>query len=167
MEIRSNLPVHTKHGDRPDRNREPRLRVEGLVARSVDIRRAEMAALPHTTHEEPFTCEEGWTVPRVRWRGVQLADVIALANPLPSARYVRVHAGNYAVPVSLDEAAVALVCDEMDGRALTAAHGAPWRLLVPGRECFTSVKWVDRLELTAQAGERTGEHIARGRLRAR
>jgi len=37
----------------------------------------------------------------------------------------------------------------------------------PGRECFTSVKWVDRLELTAEAGERTGEHIACSRLRSR
>jgi DMSO/TMAO reductase YedYZ molybdopterin-dependent catalytic subunit len=153
------------HRDRPDRNCEPRLHVEGLVARPVDTGHAELAALPHSTHEVSFTCEEGWTVPRVRWRGVRLADVIALANPLPSARYVRVHAGHYTVPISLDDAALALVCDQMDGRALTPAHGAPWRLMVPGRECFTSVKWVDRLELTAQAGERTGELIARGRLR--
>jgi DMSO/TMAO reductase YedYZ molybdopterin-dependent catalytic subunit len=80
---------------------------------------------------------------------VRLADVVALAGPLPAARYVRVHAGEYIVSVPLDGAGAALLCDELNGRPLPPAHGAPWRLLVPGGACFTSVKWVDRLELAA------------------
>jgi len=116
---------------------------------------------------EAFTCEEGWTVPAVRWRGIRLADVVALARPLPSARYVRVHAGNYVILVSLNDARAALLCDEMNSRPLSTAHGAPWRLLVPGGACFTSVKWVDRLEVTSEPGESEGERVARARLCSR
>jgi DMSO/TMAO reductase YedYZ molybdopterin-dependent catalytic subunit len=166
-DIRNALPVHPYHGP-SHRAGEPTLRVDGLVRRAVDLRpRTDLAGLPRIAHTEPFTCEEGWTVPSVRWRGVRLADVVALAGPLPAARYVRVHAGEYAVPVPLDQAGAALLCDEMNGQPLPAAHGAPWRLLLPGGACFTSVKWVDRLELTAAPGPNDGERIARARLQSR
>jgi len=98
---------------------------------------------------------------------MRLADVVALAQPLPSARYLRVHAGDYIVPVSLNDCPTILLCDEMNGRPLAAAHGAPWRLLVPGGACFTSVKWVDRVEVASARGESDGERIARARLQSR
>lgn len=163
MEARSGLPLHPY----PEPTSAPCLRIDGLVAHLTEVDSAATAALPRVGREAPFTCEEGWTVPRIRWGGVRLADVIVLAAPRSSARYVRVHAGAYVVPVAVAEAAEALLCDEMDGHPLTRAHGGPWRLVVPGRECFTSVKWVARLELTDDAGESTGERIARGRLAPR
>lgn len=163
MEVKDALPVHPH----PGANASARLRIDGLVARPVELDGAALATLLKVERAEPFTCEEGWTVPRIRWSGYRLADVVALAGLGPSARYVRVHAGEYVVAVAVTEAADVLLCDEMNGRALTRAHGAPWRLVVPGRECFTSVKWVDRLELTADAGESTGERIARARLEPR
>ncbi|MHB8731144.1 MAG: molybdopterin-dependent oxidoreductase [bacterium] len=165
-EVRNRLPVHADAGP-SRRGHEPALRIDGLVRRAVDARASDLDALPRTDHAEAFTCEEGWTVPAVRWRGVRLADVVAITGPLPSARFVRVHAGDYAVPVSLEEAQTALLCEEMDGRPLPAAHGAPWRLLLPGGACVTSVKWVERLELTAEPGANDGERIARARLRSR
>lgn len=167
MELKPSLPVHPSSPDGLGTKPAPRLRIDGLVACPVEVEGAMPAALPRIEREEPFTCEEGWTVPTVRWGGVRLADVIALAGPRPSVRYVRVHAGEYVVPVAVAEAAGALLCDELDGRPLTRVHGAPWRLAVPGRGCFTSVKWVDRLELTEDPGEPTGERIARSRLAAR
>jgi DMSO/TMAO reductase YedYZ molybdopterin-dependent catalytic subunit len=166
MDVRDGLPVHEYR--RPSRREAaPALRIDGLVGHAMDVRAADLHGLPRIAHVEAFTCEEGWTVPAVRWRGARLADVIALAEPLPSARYVRVHAGEYVVPVPLDAAQAALLCEEMNGRPLSAAHGAPWRLLVPGGACFTSVKWVDRLEVAAAPGEDKGERIARMRLRSR
>jgi DMSO/TMAO reductase YedYZ molybdopterin-dependent catalytic subunit len=164
-DIRDSLPVHAGRGP-SHRGAGPTLRIDGLVRRPWDAPAADLEGLPRTVHAEPFTCEEGWTVPEISWRGVRLTDVIGLAGPLPSARYVRVHAGDFVVPVPLDGAARALLCDEMNGRPLTAAHGAPWRLLVPGGQCFTSVKWVDRLELSADPGANDGERIARARLRS-
>ena len=166
MDTRENLPVHERR-EPPRHELEPKLLIDGLVSRALDLRVPDLAVLPRLEHVEAFTCEEGWTVPVVRWRGMRLADVVAPAQPLPSARYVRVHAGDYIIPVSLNDAPAILLCDEMNGRPLAAAHGAPWRLLVPGGDCFTSVKWVDRLEVTAGPGESEGERIARARLQSR
>ena len=157
------LPIHPDRGP-SDRGDEARLRIDGLVQETLELRAADLAALPRIERAEPFACEEGWTVPEVRWRGMLLADVIGLAGALPSARYVRVHAGEFVVPVSLDEAPAAMICDEMNEEPLTRTHGAPWRLFVPGNACFTSVKWVERLEVTAEPGENEGERIARARL---
>jgi DMSO/TMAO reductase YedYZ molybdopterin-dependent catalytic subunit len=51
-------------------------------------------------------------------------------------------------------------------RKLTQEHGAPLRLVAPGRACFYSVKWVDRLELLAEEVATTGASIARNRLQS-
>jgi DMSO/TMAO reductase YedYZ molybdopterin-dependent catalytic subunit len=163
--VRDSLPVHAGRGP-SGRGAGSTLRIDGLVRNPGNARAADLAGLPRAAHAEPFSCEEGWAVPEIAWGGVRLSDAVALAGPLPAARYVRVHAGNYVVPVPLDGAAGALLCDEMNGRPLPAAHGAPWRLLVPGGRCFTSVKWVDRLELTAAPGAKEGERMARARLRS-
>jgi sulfite oxidase len=66
--------------------------------------------------------------------------------------------------VPLDEAGAALLCDGLDDQPLPLEHGAPWRLVIPGGVCFTSVKWVERLELTAEPGPNDGQRIARARL---
>ena len=122
--------------------------------------------MPPTIVEEPFTCEEGWSVPGLRWGGLRLTDVLALAEPLPAARYVRAGAGPYVVPVPLAEVGVALLADEVNGESLSVEHGAPWRLVLPSGACYTSVKWLDRLELTAEPGEHTAQRLARVRLEA-
>jgi len=41
------------------------------------------------------------------------------------------------------------------------------RLVVPGGECFTSIKWLDRLELRSEPGLNTAETIALDRLSSR
>ena len=47
---------------------------------------------------------------------------------------------------------------------LTPEHGAPLRLVAPGRACFYSVKWVERLEVLADEAPTTGASIAHNRL---
>jgi DMSO/TMAO reductase YedYZ molybdopterin-dependent catalytic subunit len=51
----------------------------------------------------------------------------------------------------------------LNGMPLTPEHSAPLRLVAPGRACFDSVKWVERLEVLADAVPPTGETIARTR----
>jgi len=165
MEIRDRLPVHELPEDAREVAGRP-LRIDGLVARPLALDESDLASFRRAEHTEAFTCEEGWSVPGLRWRGIKLWEIVARAQPLPSARYVRVCAGDYAVPVSLEDADRALLCDGLDDQPLTLAHGAPWRLVLPGRECFTSVKWVDRLEVTADPCPNDGERIARARLRS-
>jgi len=140
--------------------------VDGLVVRPRILTAADLAPLRRFVIEEDFVCEEGWTVPNVRWGGIRLTDALAVAQPLSAARYVRVCAGTYTMPVPLSASQDALLCDEMNSRPLTRDDGGPWRLLWPGHACFTSVKHVGRLELTADAGPNDAERIARGRLDA-
>jgi DMSO/TMAO reductase YedYZ molybdopterin-dependent catalytic subunit len=139
--------------------------VSGLVAHPRALTPDDLAAFPRVDLAEAFTCEEGWSVPGLEWRGLRLATVLALAAPLAGARYVRVRSGEYAVPLPLAEADNALLCDTLNGEPLPLEHGAPWRLIVAGGSCFTSVKWVTHLELTAEPGEASGEQIAKARLR--
>jgi DMSO/TMAO reductase YedYZ molybdopterin-dependent catalytic subunit len=165
MEQRERLPVHPLPPQARSQAAAPRLAIDGLVAMPRSLSPGDLAALPRATLAEPFVCEEGWMVPGLRWEGVRLGDLLALAVPCPEARYVRVCSGEYAVPLALEEARAALLADRLNGAPLPLEHGAPWRLVVPGGRCFTSVKWVTRLELTAEPGEPTGERIARARLR--
>jgi DMSO/TMAO reductase YedYZ molybdopterin-dependent catalytic subunit len=62
MHIRENLPVHERR-EPPRHGLEPRLHIDGLVSRAMDLRIPDLAVLPRLEHVEPFTCEEGWTVP--------------------------------------------------------------------------------------------------------
>ena len=140
------------------------LAIDGMVSRPLVLDLSEFAALEHRVVAADFSCEEGWTVPELHWRGVTLSTLAELVQPLADARWVRVCAGAYEVTLDVALRPDALLCDELNGDRLTREHGARWRLLVPGDKCFTSVKWVDRLEFTSQPGEPVGERIARARL---
>jgi DMSO/TMAO reductase YedYZ molybdopterin-dependent catalytic subunit len=166
MEMCEHLPSHAVAAADRERAARAMLRIDGLVARPLEVSQADLARLPHAVLEEPFSCEEGWSVPGLRWGGLRLADVLALAEPLPAARYVRVGAGPYVAPVPLAEAVAALLADELNGEPLSIEHGAPWRLVLPGGACYTSVKWLDRLELTAEPGEHTAQRLAGARFEA-
>lgn len=98
------------------------------------------------------------------WEGVLLREIVARGGPLPEARYLRVYAGDYWLALPLADLDSALLCDRLNDAPLTPEHGAPWRLVVSGGACFTSVKWVSQLELAAEAGAATAERIARRRI---
>ena len=164
MEIRQSLPLHDVPRDRREGAAGRLLRVDGLVARRLELSQADLAQLPRVDLEEPFVCEEGWSVPGLRWGGVRLADILALAQPVGAASYVRASSGAWVVPIPLVDAASVLVCDELNGEPLSVEHGAPWRLVPSGGPCYSNVKWLDRLELTAEPGEHDAERLARARL---
>lgn len=161
---RESLPIHPVPPGRRAPSVAPTVRITGLVAQPRTVTPDELAALARVDLAEDFACEEGWSVPGLRWQGVRLADVLALAQPDPSARFVRVCSDEYAVPLSLPEADRAVLCDQLNGQPLPVEHGAPWRLVIPGGVCYTSVKWVDRLEVAAEAGDNSGQRIARARI---
>jgi DMSO/TMAO reductase YedYZ molybdopterin-dependent catalytic subunit len=128
------------------------LSITGLVAHPVTLTTETLASVPRLEQREAFTRKDGTPVER-RWRGIPLPVVLALAEPLAEARYVRVCAGTYALPVALQDMAMALLCDELDGQPLSQQMGAPWRLLLPGSGGgANSVKWIDRLEVTEEPG---------------
>jgi DMSO/TMAO reductase YedYZ molybdopterin-dependent catalytic subunit len=164
MEICAGLPLYSPAASDQARAARAQLRVDGLVAQPLTLGVEDLAQLEHAALDEPFVCEEGWTVPGLRWRGYRLADIVALARPLPAARYVRAGSGEWVVPVALSELERGLVCDELNGERLTLEHGAPLRLVVSGGPCFANVKWLDHLAVVAEPGEDTARRIALGRL---
>jgi DMSO/TMAO reductase YedYZ molybdopterin-dependent catalytic subunit len=160
--IRGSLPIHepVDHGSL----RHGSLRIDGLVANCLDLTRGDLELMPQGELRDDFRCREGWVVPDLRWGGVFLQTVFALAKPHHEVRHVQASAGDFSISLPLDRAAGALLAIGLNGTALPVEHGGPIRLVVPGGECFTSIKWLDHLELRSEAGWNTAETIALARL---
>lgn len=139
------------------------LYIDGLVATPRALTAADLAAVTRITVTEDFICENKPTEFDQGWSGVSLPAILALAAPRADAKFVRVHAGGYSVPVALDEIENALLADTLNEQPLSHERGAPWRLYVPGAHCHVSVKWVQRLELTATRGVDMAERAERAR----
>lgn len=161
-EVREKLPVHGGGDEQTERFHV--LRVDGLVGRKLELTAADLERMPQQDLTDDFTCLEGWTVPGIRWRGVALETVLAAAEPHGEARYVEASASDFRVTIRREDAGRALLALRLNGDAVPREHGGPVRLVVPGGECFTSVKWLDRLELRAEPGSDSGKRIALGRL---
>jgi DMSO/TMAO reductase YedYZ molybdopterin-dependent catalytic subunit len=134
-----------------------RLRIDGLVARPRELTYQELLGLPRAEQTSDFHCVTGWTVRNVRWAGVRLRDLLALAQPLPRAQALRFVSAEtpYEDTLSLRQAlrADAMLAYEMDGRPLSVPHGAPVRVVVPEMYGYKNVKWVDRIEFVAHPSD--------------
>ena len=82
------------------------------------------------------------------WSGVRLSTLLDRAGLLDDARHVRVisHTG-YRWSFSLEDAGGLLLATHVGGEPLSHGHGAPVRLVAPGRRGFQWVKWVTRIEV--------------------
>lgn len=156
------LPVYGPPTERDLKG--PVLRVDGLVAESLQLTPAALQRLPQRDFRNDFICLEGWTVPDVKWGGVLLEVVLSIAKPDTGVRYVQASAGEFSVPLSIDRIGRVLIATRRDDRTLTAEHGGPFRLVVPDGDCFMQIKWLDHLELRREPGANTAERIALKRL---
>jgi DMSO/TMAO reductase YedYZ molybdopterin-dependent catalytic subunit len=141
------------------------LRVDGLVRHPLELTPADLAALPERTLIADFSCLEGWTVPAVVWRGVPLETVLEQAEIDPAARWVQVSAWDISVPLPLSAVDRALLAMHLGDAPLAPAHGGPVRLVVPGGQCYTSIKWVERLEVRREPAANTARAAALARFR--
>ncbi|MBX3069531.1 MAG: molybdopterin-dependent oxidoreductase [Thermomicrobiales bacterium] len=145
----------------------PVLAIGGLVENPQALRPEDLSSLPRHSWLGSVSCLERGPIPDTDWTGMRLSDLIALANPRARARYALVSAGPYGVAVPIDEADEVLICDQLSGHPLDVTEGGPWRLVVPNRRYYTSVKWIDRIELTLDADQESAERIGLARQRAR
>jgi DMSO/TMAO reductase YedYZ molybdopterin-dependent catalytic subunit len=154
-----------------------RLVVEGEVERPLSLSLEELQALPRQrrvatlecagnrrTEFEPKPPGVPWqdgAVSNAEWEGVALADLLALARPLATARELLLEGADagtvagaeqpvpFARSLSLERALHpdVLLADRMNGAPLPANHGAPLRAVAPGAYGMDSVKWLVRLRL--------------------
>jgi DMSO/TMAO reductase YedYZ molybdopterin-dependent catalytic subunit len=96
----------------------------------------------------------GWSVKNVRWAGVRFRDLLALAQPLPSAHAIRFVSMEqpYVDSLTLDQALLpdVMLAHELDGSLLSRPHGAPARVVMPEMYGYKGVKWLTRMELVAR-----------------
>lgn len=143
------------------------LRVAGLVKKPLALALDVLAALPQVRLHADFLCEEGWEVPGLAWEGVALETVVAMAGPLPEARYVAIGAGEFVSVIPLDDIAAMrpILALRLDGEPIPPENGGPLRLAFAAGACYQSVKWVDRIALAATPEGETARGIASARLR--
>jgi DMSO/TMAO reductase YedYZ molybdopterin-dependent catalytic subunit len=140
-----------------------RLRLFGLVSNETVLDWSALRALPQTRSVSDFHCVTRWSQLDLEWEGVAARDVIALARPLESARFVTLHGAdgyttNLPLAALLDDGV--LVAHTVMGKPLAPEHGGPVRLVVPARYGWKSAKWLSGVEFHAE--DRPGFWEVRG-----
>ena len=146
-----------------------RLTIGGLVERPLQLGLADLKALPQRSIQSVFQCagnpleptQPTRRVANVVWSGVPLSAVLRAVGAKPKARYLwsfgldygsfaGKHCEAYGKDLPLDRVALdeVLIATALDGEPLSAEHGFPARLVVPGYYGTNSVKWLARLEFS-------------------
>lgn len=130
-----------------------RLRVDGLVARPLNISLAQLQAMPSREQITRHDCVEGWSAIG-KWRGTPLRLLLKEARLLPSARYLVFHCADffgadpYYESIDLIDAMhpQTILAWGMNGGTLPMGHGAPLRLRVERQLGYKHAKYVMRVE---------------------
>lgn len=136
-----------------------RLEVDGLVDRPLALSWTDFLALPQVDETSDFHCVTTWSRMDLRWGGVRFRDVMALAHPRSSARFVLTTGYDvdptsgepYTTNLSLDEAMKpdVLLVHSVDGAPLPREHGGPCRMITPELYAWKGAKWIRRITLLA------------------
>jgi DMSO/TMAO reductase YedYZ molybdopterin-dependent catalytic subunit len=134
---------------------DPVIAIRGAVAEAVDFPVAALADLPRRALTADFHCVAGWSATDVRWGGVPFAALYrAVVEPIlrPGEEISHIvfrGLDGYASVVWIEDALAdgVLVADQLDGRPLGGAHGAPARLVSPAQYGYMSVKHLCGIEV--------------------
>ena len=127
-----------------------KLTVDGACRRPIVLDWKAFSALDQVSDVSDFHCVTTWSRFDVRWRGVRLADVIAMVEPKDEAHFVMCHAyDGYTTNLPLVEALKqdVLLVHTADGKPLTVDHGGPCRVITPQLYAWKGAKWITRIEL--------------------
>ena len=124
------------------------LTVDGLVETPLEIGYDDLLGNdPEATEKALLDCTSGWYTVQ-QWGGVRvgaLLDTAGIGGDATHVRFVSITGYRWSLPI--EEARHALLATHVGGDALAHGHGAPARLVAPGRRGFQWVKWVERVEV--------------------
>jgi DMSO/TMAO reductase YedYZ molybdopterin-dependent catalytic subunit len=132
--------------------------IDGAVHQPLQLSMSDIQKMPLQSMVIRHVCVEGWAA-IVQWGGVRLRDLIALAQPQATARYVYFESddGYYN---SWDMASAlhpqTLLAYQMNGKPLPADNGAPLRLAAPVKLGYKQSKWVTKVTLMSQLPTKQG-----------
>jgi Oxidoreductase molybdopterin binding domain len=92
-------------------------------------------------------CTGGWYAEQM-WRGLRLHRL--LPDDVPGRSLKVSSSTGYSRRLPLRDAPTLLLATHLGGAPLSPGHGAPVRLVAPGRRGFWWVKWVERVEVSYQ-----------------
>lgn len=135
---------------RPAREGAARVAVTGRVARELDLDPAALDAGDELV--ATLDCTGGFQSTQ-RWRGMRLGRLLDRAGGLDATgdHVSVVSRTGYRWGFTLEEARRLLLATHVGGEPLSHGHGAPVRLVAPGRRGYQWVKWVVRVEVTEHA----------------
>jgi hypothetical protein len=98
--------------------------------------------------EAVLDCTGGWYAAQ-RWGGVWVRSLLPAGLPADARSLDVVSVTGYRRRFPLSDAGGLLLATTVAGAPLSAGHGAPRRLVAPGRRGFWWVKWVVRIEVSS------------------
>lgn len=135
-----------------------RLKVIGDVARPLELHYEQLVERDLVEFDAAMVCIHnrlGWDrLGNQRWTGIPLTSLLAEANPTGTATTLvarSVDGWECSLPQRLLDELDAYLVLGMGGQPLTAAHGFPARVFVPGLYGqYTGAKWLTEIRLQAQ-----------------
>jgi DMSO/TMAO reductase YedYZ molybdopterin-dependent catalytic subunit len=153
-----------------------RLTVNGMVEKPLELTLADLRKLPQYTVLATIECTGNgrafyspklpgiqWTrgaIGNAEWRGPRAGDVLKMAGSAASAAYMETDGADTGLAATPDFVRSLPMSKALDPATILALsmngqtpdiHGLPVRLIVPGWDGTSSVKWVIRISATAQS----------------
>jgi sulfite oxidase len=156
-----------------------RLTVNGMVSKPLELTLADLQKLPQTTVPATIECTgngRSFYTPKVpgiqwgrgaignaEWSGPRISEILKAAGASSSAAFLEADGADTGVAATPDFIRslpmkkalhpATILALKMNGQPLPDIHGAPARLIVPGWDGTSSVKWVVRLSAAAEANK--------------
>lgn len=128
------------------------LKVYGLVEKPQSLSMTQLRRLPQETQNTRMKCVQCWSS-RATWGGFRFGHLVESVKPQRTAKAVRIECVDkwyeYFTIDDLLSPRVLLVLD-MAGKPLADRHGAPLRLIDPGRYGYKSAKLITGIEFVAE-----------------
>lgn len=128
------------------------LMVSGSVRVPLLLSYADLHAMQATETPCTIACagEKTW-IGTALWKGVRLQDLITLIELRHDAQFACFYAADgYVTSLPLNQLQDTLLAYSMNDRPLSIEHGAPLRLIAPGRYGYKMPRWLQRIEFTAR-----------------